>query len=161
MQDVWGMAAFGITWHEICFVYMMFPCVWDDPFLRHYPKEFGAALARLIDGQLPSGDLRNKVEVDIDLSDREIFARMKIQDAWWDANIPELYWYLRKLPNLVIPDSWQTTMDDFEKELRDVTCLNSYLFVRIYGQILEKASSFVFKTFLSPFDPDKKSGNNP
>ncbi len=104
----------------------MFPCVWDDPFLRHYPKQFGATLAKLMDGQLPSGDLRNKVEFDTNLSDREIFASMRIQDAWFDANIPELYWYLRKLPNLVIPNSWQATMDDFETELKAVTCLNSY-----------------------------------
>ena len=89
---------------------------------RHYPKDFGIALASLIAQQVPSGDLRNKRNVDPALTDREIFDSLKIGDVWWDAGLPDLYWYLRKLPSLKIPSSWESTIEAFETELLSVSC---------------------------------------
>ena len=66
------------------------------------------------------------------LSDRELFAKMSIHDVWWDANLPELYWYLRKLPNLQIPESWETTIDQFEMELQEESCFNSFFGERLF-----------------------------
>ena len=93
---------------------------------RHYPKDFGIALASLIAQQVPSGDLRNKRNVDPALTDREIFDSLKIGDVWWDAGLPDLYWYLRKLPSLKIPSSWESTIEAFETELLSVSCFQFY-----------------------------------
>lgn len=123
--------------------------------LRHYPKDFGTKLAQLVAGKLPEADLRNKQEVDMSLSDRELFAKMSIHDAWWDANIPELYWYLRKLPKLKIPESWETTIDQFEMELQEESCFNSFLddWMIDYsnvGMLLPLPSSWPLPTHASP-----------
>lgn len=87
--------------------------------MRHYPKAFGAKIASLLERK-PLADLRNKKPIDPSLTDREIFASMHVletSDCWWDADVPGLYWYLRELPGLAIPDSWCGTIKEFETEL--------------------------------------------
>ena len=88
---------------------------------RHYPKDFGVAVASLVAKQPPVADLRNKQHLDPMLTDREIFSTMPMGDVWWDAKLPELYWYLRQLPTLSIPESWSSAIQQFEQELQEET----------------------------------------
>ena len=115
---------------------------------RHYPKDFGVALASLIAQQLPSGDLRNKRNVDPTLTDREIFDSLKIGDPWWDAGLPDLYWYLRKLPSLKIPSTWESTIEAFEEELLSVSCFQFY-YLYIFGTSKPKQNRY-FTPILLP-----------
>ena len=69
--------------------------------LRHYPKAFGVELAKLVQDQHPPADLRNKRAVNLSLTDKEMFEWMEIGDFWFDADLPALYWYLKKLPTLL------------------------------------------------------------
>ena len=85
---------------------------------RHYTKDLGFALGSLLEEQQhhPPLDLRNKRHVAPAMTDREIFDSMSLGDCWWDAELPQLYWYLKKkLPNLSIPESWEETMETFER----------------------------------------------
>ena len=94
---------------------------------RHYTKDLGFALGSLLEEQQhhPPLDLRNKRHVAPAMTDREIFDSMSLGDCWWDAELPQLYWYLKKkLPNLSIPESWEETMETFERELFQVPCLD-------------------------------------
>ena len=95
---------------------------------RHYPKDFGVAVASLVAKQPPVADLRNKEHVDPMLTDREIFSTMPMGDVWWDAKLPELYWYLRQLPTLSIPESWSSAIQQFEQELQEETHTHHELF---------------------------------
>ena len=85
--------------------------------LRHYPKKFGSALASLIRGEPIPIDLRNKREVATAKTDREIFEEMTLDDVWWDAELPQLYWYLKEHLTFTIPPSWESTIQHFEKDL--------------------------------------------
>ena len=62
-------------------------------------------------------DMRNKKEVAPLMTDKEIFQSMELGDVWWDAELPQLYWYLRKSPTLKIPESWEATISSFEQAL--------------------------------------------
>lgn len=88
---------------------------------RHYPKDFGVAVASLVAKQPPVADLRNKQHVDPMLTDRELFSTMPMENVWWDAKLPQLYWYLRQFPTLSIPESWSSAIQQFEQELQEET----------------------------------------
>ena len=88
---------------------------------RHYPKDFGVAVASLVAKQPPVADLRNKQHLDPMLTDRELFSTMPMENVWWDAKLPQLYWYLRQLPTLSIPESWSSAIQQFEQELQEET----------------------------------------
>ena len=89
---------------------------------RHYPKAFGFELAKLIQDQTPPADLRNKRPLDLSLTDKELGDRMALGDCWWDADLPALYWYLKRLPSLRVPQSWEQVLAGFEKQLSQVLC---------------------------------------
>ena len=63
------------------------------------------------------GFLRNKNSVDVEKTDLELFKGYRLGDLWEDARLPAIYMYLRRNPHLMIPDSWQATIDDFDHEL--------------------------------------------
>ena len=63
--------------------------------------------------------LRAKNSINPVLTDRELFQSMPLGDAWEDASVASVYFYLRKGRFLVIPDSWQATIDDFDRDLQE------------------------------------------
>ena len=88
---------------------------------RRYPSGFGMAL---LNGYLMScegefrRDLRKKFDLDPSMSDREIFNMYPLlDDQWMGASLPEIFFYLYGCNRLVIPDSWQESMDDFKNQL--------------------------------------------
>lgn len=98
--------------------------------LREYPLGFGQ---RLLDGYLQSirepqrQDLRRKFALDPQKSDRELFMEYPChEDQWFDAELPECFWYLSGSRSLEVPDSWADAIQSFKKELHDlcVTRLN-------------------------------------
>ena len=61
--------------------------------------------------------MRHKETVDLTLTDRQLFARMKIGDPWIDANMHHVFKYLYHCPKVRIPDSWLPEMRRFDAEL--------------------------------------------
>ena len=89
--------------------------------LRVYPKRFVAQLYRAFyetEAIHQRRDLRHKNAVDTSKSDRELFDALPLGDLWSDCNMVNTYWYARENRRLVIPDSWQCSIDNFERELR-------------------------------------------
>ena len=93
----------------------------DSSSPRRYPSGFGMAL---LNGYLKScegefrRDLRKKFELDPSMSDREIFNRYPLlPDQWMDASLPDIFFYLYGCNHLVIPDSWQDSIDGFKNQL--------------------------------------------
>ena len=87
--------------------------------LRVYPMRFVAQLYRAFyeAEQWPRPDLRNKNEVRPGLSDRELFETMDLGDIWEDARLSRTYFYARNNRHLEIPDSWKSTIENFDREL--------------------------------------------
>ena len=67
----------------------------------------------------PRKDLRFKTPVDPFQTDREIFANMTNTDLWLDADLPSVLLYLANNKHLAIPSSWQRTMGDYIREVRE------------------------------------------
>ena len=120
-------------------------------YLRAYTTTFGKNIIRMYDRwqSLPAkhrGDIRGRIAVDLDMSDKEIFELQPLGDMWLDSRIHEVFLYLYnckyckllmcKWTLLVfclkpgntlympvkfccfrIPDSWTETMRDFKEEL--------------------------------------------
>ena len=61
--------------------------------------------------------LRNKNTANPDLSDVELFKALPMKDLWEDAELPSVYFYLRRNKYLVIPSSWEDTIECFDTEL--------------------------------------------
>ena len=61
--------------------------------------------------------LRNKVEVSAGLTDQELFKALPLGDIWLDAELPEVYHYLRRSTKPRIPASWEAAIEAFEMEL--------------------------------------------
>ena len=68
-------------------------------------------------GPQPRCPLRQKQDIDPRQSDLEIFRSLETGDAWLDADLPGLFLYLYPSPGLKIPDTWQSTMARFKKEM--------------------------------------------
>ena len=73
----------------------------------------------------PEPHLRQKKEVNLNLSDKEIFQSMPLGDVWQDANLIEVYRYLRKFKKHVVPQSWESVFDDFDAELEKLYPIQS------------------------------------
>ena len=56
-----------------------------------------------------------------DRTDREIFESLKLTDTWDDADLFTVFSYLWNSKSTSIPDSWLTTMVNFEKEFKEKT----------------------------------------
>ena len=66
----------------------------------------------------PEPHLRQKKkEVNLNLSDKEIFQSMPLGDVWEDANLIEVYRYLRTFKKHVVPQSWESVFEEFDAEL--------------------------------------------
>ncbi|CAE7327555.1 unnamed protein product [Symbiodinium sp. KB8] len=63
------------------------------------------------------GCLRNKNSTNPDLSDVELFKALPMKDLWEDADLPAVYFYLRRNKYLMIPPSWEDAISQFDKEL--------------------------------------------
>lgn len=73
----------------------------------------------------PEPRLRQKKEVNLNLSDKEIFQSMPLGDVWQDANLIEVYRYLRKFKKNVVPQSWESVFDDLNAELEKLYPIQS------------------------------------
>lgn len=88
---------------------------------RHYPKGLGRALVSIFKTLEPQGDLRGKPDIPTDASDKELFEQEPLGDPWWDAGLPDVFFYLIQNKRLKIPDSWYDTMMAFKEELASVS----------------------------------------
>ena len=85
---------------------------------RCYPEGFAKRLLECFQGRRGiSGHMRHKHPVNTSLTDRELFERMALTDPWIDASMCEVWKYLYNGKHVAIPDSWATTMDEFDKQL--------------------------------------------
>ena len=97
-----------------------------EPWLRNanflsgpsvYPPGFGQSLSEALRQWRPQPTLRQKVELDLRRTDRELFSEIPVSDVWADAELPRVYWYLRTLKCLRIPPSWEAQFQELDKEL--------------------------------------------
>ena len=94
---------------------IVWPVAWKHPSFswpRVYPTGFGQSLAEALREWRPQPTLRQKVQLDLIRTDRELFAEIPISDVWDDAGLPRVYWYLRTMKCLKIPASWDA---EFQK----------------------------------------------
>ena len=63
--------------------------------------------------------LRNKNPTDPSMTDVELFKNMALGDTWDDASVASVYFYLRRSRHLMIPPCWQSTIDEFDRELHN------------------------------------------
>lgn len=73
-------------------------------------------------GWQPQPTLRQKREINMDLSGRELFVQLPLSDMWGDAKLVEVYRYLRQNTRLKIPNGWDTVIEDFDRELDRANC---------------------------------------
>lgn len=86
----------------------------------HYPKGLGIALVNIFKNLGPQADLRGKPDLPMQASDRELFEAEPFGDPWWDAELPDVFFYLLKNKRLNIPESWKPTIMAFKAELEAV-----------------------------------------
>ena len=86
---------------------------------RAYPEGFANRIYELHEkwGQKDRRTLRQKVEINTSLSDRELFEALPLKDTWSDAQVTDLFFYLLGHHGLVIPNSWHSTIMNFKEEL--------------------------------------------
>ena len=68
-------------------------------------------------GKYSKGFLRNKNSVEPSKTDVELFQSYPLNDLWEDASLVSVYAYMRQNRHLVIPPSWQETIDAFDLQL--------------------------------------------
>ena len=94
---------------------------WFAHQLREYPTGFGKRLLEAYHkacSEPPRQDLRRKFALDAKNTDKELFRDYPCNpDQWFDAKLPEAFWYLAGSRSLQIPDSWVDVMADFKKQL--------------------------------------------
>ena len=61
---------------------------------------------------------RRKPHIAEDVSDRELFDRLPLNDTWCDAKLFEVFNYLWQSKSTCIPESWFCTMYEFHEEFR-------------------------------------------
>ena len=71
-----------------------------------------------LDSWRPQPTLRQKVDLDVQLTDRQLFASLELGDVWADAKLPAVYWYLRNLNSLSVPDSWEREFSQLDDALK-------------------------------------------
>ena len=82
-----------------------------------YPEEFGRGLHQIMKSWRPQPHLRQKREINLDLSDKELFCRLPLGDLWQDADLVAVYKYLRNSEQTAVPSSWQEVFDELDLEL--------------------------------------------
>ena len=87
---------------------------------RTYPKGFGDGLTTIMKHWRPEPHLRQKREVDLSLSDKELFEAMPLGDLWHDAKLVDVYRYMRHHKAYAVPPSWQTILENLDREIDQV-----------------------------------------
>lgn len=64
---------------------------------------------------------RTKCDANTNLSDRELFQKLPMNDPWTDADILSTFEYLWCHSKTQVPDTWLGTMTEFRKELYNAT----------------------------------------
>ena len=86
---------------------------------RTYPAGFGHGLCQIMAGWQAQPHLRQKRPVDVNMSDREIFASLPIGDTWPDAELLSVYQYLRKSTKTHVPESWHEVFTQLDSQLQN------------------------------------------
>lgn len=63
-------------------------------------------------------DLRKKITLDLNLTDRELFEAYPMSDLFMDGKLHDCFFYMYNHCDLQIPDSWAGTMAQFHKQLK-------------------------------------------
>ena len=64
--------------------------------------------------------MRQKVLINTTATDRELFQNLPLGDVWSDGEVIQVWAYLYRNSRLKIPDSWQETLSNFNRELMDI-----------------------------------------
>lgn len=86
-----------------------------------YPRELGDGLHDIMKTWQPQPHLRQKRKVDLNLSDRELFCSLPLNDLWSDADLVGAYRYLQSSKKSKIPLTWQPVFDELDAELAKVS----------------------------------------
>lgn len=92
------------------------------PHCRAYPEGLGIHLLRAWNDfkDLPRECMRQKVTLDTKATDRELFTALEMGDIWAEAEVAQVWAYLYRNSYLSVPDSWQTTLAEFNATLMDM-----------------------------------------
>ena len=61
--------------------------------------------------------MRQKKEIDLKLSDREIFDAFNLGDVWQDCLLVDVYRYIRGGTQHFVPPSWERSMEQLDSDL--------------------------------------------
>jgi len=96
----------------------------------------------------PRKDLRRKFALSPLKSDKELFHEYPLaDDQWFDADLPESFWYLAGSKSLVIPDSWNDVISDFKKHLQKACVPQLNFNARLKNQLYSffwRCSTYVY-----------------
>ena len=83
------------------------------PPVRSYPRGLGECLLRLHDEAKgrPRVDVRQKLPINPELTDLQIFNALDDSDCWVDAQLPSVFLYLYK--KATIPDQLHEAMESY------------------------------------------------
>lgn len=65
----------------------------------------------------PQPSLRNRLEIDNELTDRNIFSNLPLGDCWIDSGLHKAWKYIYANKYLRIPESWAECIRAFDEEL--------------------------------------------
>ena len=85
--------------------------------LRIYPVGMAQRLEEAYKKVEAVPDLRGKMALDLNLTDRELFEKYALNDLFLDGNLHECFFYMYGHEALQIPDSWVQTMATFNADL--------------------------------------------
>ena len=87
--------------------------------LRAYPEGFASRIydLRQANAGRARTTLRQKIPLDANFTDQDLFKQIPLGDRWDDARLVEVFFYLLQSHSLSIPDSWHDTIMDFKTEL--------------------------------------------
>lgn len=101
---------------------------------RTYPPAFGRRLVKIwcdadveplrclrlvVDKMQHISHLRALQVIANDLSDRQLFEQLPLDDTWDDADLYTVFKYMWDSRSTHIPETWQPTMQQFELQFRE------------------------------------------
>lgn len=87
-------------------------------FGRAYTEGFIKELLRCFESRGPfTCMLRTKQKIDSTCTDRSIFEALPLGDVWIESKMHLAWAYIYNNKYMVVPDSWQTAIQSFNKEL--------------------------------------------
>ena len=69
----------------------------------------------------PQPHLRQKLEIDLSKTDKELFQELALGDVWSDADLAGAYKYFRRANKSRVSLSWQPAFEEFDAELAKVS----------------------------------------